>query len=134
MKKFLVIVSLLLATLNLACQPETKSETSVTNFTNYLPYSEEAFAKAQTEGTAVLFFYADWCPTCKIANENFINKNSEIPAGITILKTNYDTEKELKKKYQVVIQHTFVVVDEKGNEVTKWVGGDIPELKQELGL
>jgi hypothetical protein len=45
-----------------------------------------------------------------------------IPAGITILKTDYDSETELKKKYGVTTQHTLVQVDKDGNLIKKWSG------------
>jgi len=40
-------------------------------------------------------------------------------------KTDYDTQTELKERYEVVAQHTFVQVDENGDLVTKWIGGDV---------
>ncbi len=73
----------------------------------------------------VLFFHASWCPTCR-ALEKDINKKI-VPEGLTILKTNYDTEKALKKKYGVTFQHTFVQVDANGNMIKKWSGGNTLE-------
>jgi hypothetical protein len=48
------------------------------------------------------------------------------------LKTDYDSNNELKKKYGVTYQHTFVQIDSNGNMITKWNGGDIDTLKQNL--
>jgi hypothetical protein len=42
---------------------------------------------------------------------------------VTILKTDYDKETELKKKYGVTYQHTLVQVDKSGNMIKKWSGG-----------
>lgn len=99
----------------------------------YVDYLPQALSLAtQNGGKAVLFFWASWCPYCKIANEDFTNNLSQIPKGVTVLKVNYDTEKELKTKYGVTYQHTFVQVNESGNQITKWNGGGIKELKANI--
>lgn len=91
------------------------------NTGKYETYAENKLTWAEN-GDVVLFFHASWCPTCK-ALENNINANlSEIPENTYILKTNYDTETELKKKYGITYQHTFVQVDSKGNQIKKWSG------------
>ena len=94
----------------------------------YVEYSPAALATATKNGKAVLFFHAAWCPFCKAANEAFNSRLSKIPEGVTVLKTDYDTQKELKTKYGVTYQHTFVQVDASGNMVAKWNGGDIDAL------
>lgn len=84
-------------------------------------YSADKLALA-SNGTVALFFHANWCPSCR-SLENDINANlSDIPANTHILKLDYDTETELKKKYGVVRQHTIVVVDADGNELKKLTG------------
>lgn len=80
----------------------------------------------------VLFFYAPWCPFCQAADKAFIAEANNIPENITLLKTSYDNEKELKAKYGVTYQHTFVQIDAQGNAVTKWVSGDVELLKKNL--
>lgn len=99
---------------------------------SYTDYSAAALETAAQKGKAVLFFHASWCPTCKAANEAFTTRTSEIPADVTILKTDYDAEKDLKARYGITYQHTFVQVDAEGNEITKWNGGDIEELQANL--
>ncbi len=76
----------------------------------------------------VLFFHASWCPTCKVADAEFEKNASAIPEGVVVYKTDYDTHAELKKKYGVTYQHTFVQLDGQGNVVKKWNGGGIKEL------
>lgn len=56
----------------------------------------------------------------------------KIPENMVLMKTDYDTYTELKKKYGVTYQHTFVQVDENGNELTKWNGGGVNELEANL--
>lgn len=91
------------------------------------PYSQEAVTQAATEGKALLFFYAPWCPFCRAAEADILSKFDQIPSDVTIFKVDYDSEKELKSQYGVTTQHTFVQVDADGNQVTKWVGGDTLE-------
>lgn len=74
------------------------------------------------EGDVVLFFAADWCPTCQEATKNLEAEPGAIPAGLAIVRVDYDNSDDLKKKYGVTTQHTFVQVDGDGNEVAKWTG------------
>jgi thiol-disulfide isomerase/thioredoxin len=84
-------------------------------------YSSEKLALA-VDGTVVLFFHANWCPSCR-GLESDLNANlGDIPANTHILKLDYDTETALKKKYSVIRQHTLVVVDADGNEIKKLTG------------
>ncbi len=100
---------------------------------SYLDYSTETVAAEQKAGhKVVLFFHAVWCPFCKAADAAFKAKLDQIPTGITILKTDYDSQAALKQKYGVTYQHTFVQIDASGNQVTKWNGGDIDNLKTNL--
>lgn len=87
-------------------------------------YSPEAVEEVATEGKALLFFHAAWCPFCRAAEEDILMNYDQIPDDVTIFKVDYDTEKELRTQYSVTTQHTFVQVDADGNEVTKWVGGE----------
>jgi thioredoxin 1 len=70
----------------------------------------------------VLFFHASWCPTCKATEENLNADPTGIPAGLTIVKVDYDNSDELKQQYGITTQHTFVQVDADGNELAKWTG------------
>lgn len=85
-------------------------------------YSPEKL-KLSRDHKVILFFKADWCPTCVTADQTLNREFASIPKNIAILKVSYDTELELRKKYGVTVQHTFVQVDEQGNPLTKWLGG-----------
>ena len=89
---------------------------------SYEAYSAEKIARAET-GDVVLFFHASWCPSCRGLNSSIESNLKSIPEGVTILKTDYDKETELKKKYGVTYQHTLVQVDKDGNMIKKWSGG-----------
>ncbi len=95
----------------------------------YKDYSPETVAAEQKAGNkVVLFFHAVWCPYCKAADAAFKANLDKIPAGVTVLKTDYDSNTALKQKYGVTYQHTFVQIDNAGNQVTKWNGGDTDNL------
>lgn len=85
-------------------------------------YEDYAPEKLAQEGKKVLFFKASWCPSCNSLDKDIMANINAIPGGVSILKVDYDKEKDLKKKYGITYQHTFVQVDENGNEVAKWSG------------
>lgn len=98
---------------------DTSSDSSVGV---YAPYTEDAIARAS--GKVVLAFFAEWCPTCNAADKALKEDGSEIPAGVTILKVNYDDAAALKEKYSVTAQHTFIQIDSAGELLKKWRGGE----------
>ncbi len=89
----------------------------------YVDYSPTAIG--DSTGVTLLFFHAPWCPSCRQI-ESEINENG-VPDGVTIIKVDYDSHQDLRQKYGVTIQTTFVRVDSSGNEVSKFVpyGGDL---------
>lgn len=99
---------------------------------------DQSDLETRTESRRVLFFYANWCPTCAEAHESLIMNASEIPEDVIILRVNYNdpdtdqTEKDLAQKYGITYQHTFVQIDEAGNELTTWNGGGFDELLTNL--
>lgn len=100
---------------NTVVENETPGE-----FTDYNP---ALLSRADT-GDVVLFFHASWCPTCRALESNINSNLDDIPSDLSILKLDFDTEKELKDKYGVVVQHTLVQVDSDGNQIAKWIGGN----------
>ncbi len=86
---------------------------------SFSEYDQAKLANAE-KGKVVLFFSANWCPTCQEANKNF--KATTPPEGLTLLKVDYDNSNELKKKYGVTYQHTYVEVDKEGTLIKKWSG------------
>lgn len=87
----------------------------------YEVYAPEKVALAE-DGPVVLYFRASWCPTCQAADRDIRASLADIPAGVTILDVDYDNSAELKKKYGVTYQHTFVQVDAAGVQIKKWSG------------
>ncbi len=111
----------------LDAQASVKSSRNYQNFTPELFTSELATGKK-----VVIFFYADWCPDCRAADENFKSKSELIPTDVSLLKIEYGSNKELERKYGVFSRHTFVQVDNNGKQVTKWISGDVDQLKKNI--
>jgi len=86
------------------------------------PYTAEALAAADKEGQPVaLHFHADWCPTCRAQDKVLQSLKAEKGLDLTILTANYDTEKDLKRRFKINSQSTLVVL--KGQkEVARLVG------------
>ena len=107
---------------------------STTKTAAYIEYTPSTLASAQTSGgQTILYFHADWCPTCRALDPSISNNINNLPAGLTILKVNYDRENDLKRKYGVTYQHTFVQVDSQGNKLKLWSGTtDATDIKDQL--
>lgn len=73
-----------------------------------------------TDSKKVYFFHASWCPICKDIDAEINADISKIPAGVTLIKTDFDSSIDLRKKYGVTYQYTFVQVDNNGNETDQW--------------
>ncbi len=109
------------------------TDEAMAKFGSYQEYSPQAVNAEQAKGNkVVLFFYAAWCPYCRTADKAFTDNLDKIPTGVTVLKTDYDSNSDLKKKYGVTTQHTFVQIDDKQEKVTLWVSGDVELLKKNV--
>lgn len=94
-------------------------DTTPTTNGPYAGYSEEGIAAAQGK-KKVLFFYANWCPSCRQQDANLAQSASQIPSDLAIFKVDFDSSVELRQKYGVTLQHTFVEVDDAGDELQQW--------------
>jgi thioredoxin 1 len=103
----------------------------------YVEYNSNTFDQL-TAKRKVLFFYASWCPTCRPVDAELKANMDKLPADTLVIRVNYndqDTdrqEKDLAKKYGITYQHTFVQIDANGNEITKWNGGGLTELLENV--
>jgi len=137
--KILVIILVLVALIGggifISQQPKTEQAPQQTEASlssdRYVPYSQPAFAAA-SDRRRVLYFHADWCPTCRPLNAALSADPNQIPEGVVLFKTNYDTETELKQKYSIPYQHTFVEVDSQGNAIQTWSGGSVDDVVSRL--
>lgn len=85
----------------------------------YISYSEWAKDIPNKDIKTILFFNASWCPSCKSVDKDIKSNLSQIPNNLQILSVDYDTNQDLRKKHLVTYQHTFVVVDNNGNQIKK---------------
>lgn len=86
-------------------------------FTDYSP------SLVGKNADTVLFFHASWCPSCRTAEKNF-QKDDFSKTDLSILKVDFDSSTDLRKKYGVTSQHTFVQVDASGELIAKWGGSN----------
>lgn len=99
----------------------------------YIEYKDPSTLEIKNSKT-VLFFYANWCPTCIPVDKEFSNNLNKIPEDVKVVRVNYndpdtdENEKTLARKYGITYQHTFVQIDENGDVVTKWNGGGLDKL------
>lgn len=85
----------------------------------YQGYSEAAVADANYQ-TTIVFFYAPWCPECRAFKQAI--ESGPLPDGVQVLETDFDKSTELKEKYGVTLQSTFVRVNTAGELQKKWSG------------
>jgi len=103
-------------------QPTTEQPVRGVNAGVYTEYQPGATLTSSNQ--KVLFFYAPWCPQCRSIEAGI--KDQGVPDGYTILKVDYDSNQELRKKYGVTLQTTFVKIDDNGNLISKYVAYDEP--------
>lgn len=76
----------------------------------------------------VLYFHADWCPTCQATMTSFEARWPEVRDGLMLVIADYDAETALKARYGVTYQNTFVQVAADGSRMQSWNGGGIEAL------
>ena len=87
------------------------------------PFDQATFAALQAANKPVLVdVYADWCPTCK-AQEPLISTLIGSPEfkDYTVLRVNFDTQKDVRKSLRVANQSTLIVYRGK-REVARTTG------------
>lgn len=77
-------------------------------------------SSAYDDQTKVYFFHASWCPICQGIDKEINADTNKIPEGTVFIKTDFDDNTDLRKKYSVTTQYTFVQVDNDGNQIAKW--------------
>jgi thioredoxin 1 len=94
-----------------------------TALANKLPFNQAQFDQTRTSGQpVVVYFHADWCPTCRVQQPIVDKLAAEAPLNrVTIFEADFDTETALEKALKVTQQSTFVVF-KGGQEVTRSTG------------
>ena len=91
----------------------------------YEDYSDSAIADAQ--GTTLLFFHAPWCGQCRDIESDILEYG--VPAGVTIIKVDFDSRQDVRQQYDVNMRTTFLKLDASGTEVQRFVAYDTPSLQ-----
>ncbi len=111
-----------------AAMMKAHEEEAMKKGSGYITYADYTAKKDSYEDArVVLYFHAPWCPTCKALDKDITANIANLPANTVIVKADYDSSTDLKKKYGVTYQHTLVQVDGSGNKIKKWSGSS--ELK-----
>jgi thioredoxin 1 len=76
------------------------------------------------KGPAVLMFAADWCPRCQ-ADLRQISAEGARLGNITVVVVDYDKAVDLKARYGITYQHTYVQIDAMGKKLAAWSGGGV---------
>lgn len=79
-------------------------------------------AQLQDGSAKVLFFHAPWCPYC-VAHDRALQQwygAGDVPRST--YKIDYDSSLELRSRYGVLAQHTFVLVDGNGTKLRVLTG------------
>lgn len=88
----------------------------------YERYTPELVAASEGKDI-VIFFKANWCPSCRLLDAHIKANRDRIPENVLILEADYDREGDLKRTYGVTVQHTLVLVASDGSLRKKWSGG-----------
>lgn len=105
--------------------PAPSDSNSAGSYVTYEEYSSNP--GLYNDGKIVYFFNAKWCPTCKVLEQDINSSLSDIPMGVSVVSVDYDNYTDLKKQYGITYQHTLVLVDQDGNQLKKWSGGNTLE-------
>ncbi len=100
---------------------ESTNQPAATQAGQYITLADyNADPAKYADSTKVYFFHASWCHFCQAIDASFSSNPGQILDGVTIIKTDFDKNTDLRQKYGVTTQYTFVQVDSSGNEVKQW--------------
>lgn len=100
---------------------------------SYITYDQYQASKDKyADSKVVLFFNAKWCPDCRAINEALTSDPGKIPAGTTVVSVDYDQHADLRQRYGVTMQHTFVQINSSGDKVRQWASTSTDGLLKEL--
>ena len=107
-------------------EPSASADQVFASTAGYITYETYLAApKNYANSEVVLFFNAYWCSTCKAARDGFESGLGEIPEDLTIVLVDFDENTEMRKKHDVIVQHTFIQIDSAGNELQRWYGSTL---------
>lgn len=83
-------------------------------------------------GKTVVFFFATWCPNCILTLTELSEKWADVDPDVTVVIADYDQETDLKAKYGVTYQDTFVLLDHEANSAKLWNAGGVAGLNENV--
>jgi thiol-disulfide isomerase/thioredoxin len=86
--------------------------------------------ESAAKNPTVIFFHASWCPTCRIALRDLEDKKKDWEGKVSVYLADYDKERDLKRRYGVARQHTWVQLGPDGTLIRSWNGGGVGQLLQ----
>ena len=113
---------------NKELEKEEIAET-IENPAKYIDYSVEN-RQALAGKKHLIFFYANWCGTCKAWDKKLKNGLANMPAGTAILKADYDNDTELKKEFGIASQSTAVFINADGSVAKKVIDPKMEEVTE----
>lgn len=100
---------------------------------NYITLADYNGSKSSySNDSKVLFFHAPWCPVCQSIDKEINANPGKVPEGDTIIKTDFDSQTDLKKKYGVTYQYTFVQIDNDGQQIKKWSASTLDDVISQI--
>ena len=116
-----------------AKSPSSATSHSDSASQSYITYDQYQASKDKyADSKVVLFFNAKWCPACRAINEALTSDPGKIPAKTTLVSVDYDQHTDLRQRYGVATQHTFVQIDTNGEKTRQWVSTSVDALLKEL--
>lgn len=70
----------------------------------------------------VLFFHAGWCPYCKAHDVALRAWDLEAPLPLDVYNIDFDASLDLRSRFGVLSQDTFILVDGNGNKLAELSG------------
>lgn len=80
------------------------------------------------QGPTIVWFHADWCPVCHATMVSLRARWPEIPPELNLVIADYDQEAELKARYGITYQNTYVQVGRDAEQLQVWNGGGVDGL------
>ena len=116
-----------------AKSPSSATSHSDSASQSYITYDQYQASKDKyADSKVVLFFNAKWCPDCRAINEALTSDPGKIPAKTTVVSVDYDQHADLRQRYGVTMQHTFVQINSSGDKVRQWASTSTDGLLKEL--
>lgn len=87
----------------------------------YISYAECLTDPHLIAGTTqVLFFHSSSCAECQELERRLVTEG--LPVGLTVIKVDFDTYGDVRDRYGVRTEGTFVQIDGLGKKVRSWSG------------